>query len=216
MESIRTLFVTGVILAALIGVSPEAAGQARRAKQEKSQPWTSEPLPLIWESSYTKTPPKIDGKPDDLWQTAKPVTVVVREAIGGDHPTQVVLRAVHTDDTFYLIAHWPDDTKSDMRDPYVWNDEKKEYDRPSKPDDQFALEFPMAGNFDISMLTLVNEYTADVWHWKAGRGNPIGWWMINDILSAKSKSRMEKNIQWGGMGRYMSLASPMKVSLATT
>ncbi|MBK7929772.1 MAG: hypothetical protein IPJ98_20525 [Bryobacterales bacterium] len=25
------------------------------------------------------------------------------------------------------------------------------------------------------MLTVEREYKADVWHWKAGRGNPIGW-----------------------------------------
>jgi hypothetical protein len=73
------------------------------------------------------------------------------------------------------MAQWPDETKSDMRDPYVWNVEKKDYERPSRPDDQFAIEFPMTGEFDIRMLTLVHEYTADVWHWKAGRGNPIGW-----------------------------------------
>ena len=143
-------------------------------KTKKGGEWTNGPLPLIWESTYTKTPPTIDGKLDDLWQTTKPVTVIVREAMGGDRPTQVVLRAVHSDDAFYLIAHWPDDTKSDMRDPYVWNKEKKDYERPSKPDDQFALEFPITGNFDINMLTLANEYTADVWHWKAGRGNLIG------------------------------------------
>ena len=101
-------------------------------------------------------------------ERAKPFTVTVREAIGGDSPGQVVLRALNTDDTLYVMAQWPDDTKSDMRDPYIWNAEKKAYDRPSKPDDQFALEFPMTGDFNMRMITLTHEYVADVWHWKPG------------------------------------------------
>ena len=137
--------------------------------------WCDDPTHLIWESSYTKTPPVIDGKMEEVWERTKPLTVTVREAIGGDNPGQVVLRALNTDDTLYVMAQWPDDTKSVMRDPYIWNAEKKAYDRPSKPDDQFALEFPMTGKFDIRMITLSHEYIADVWHWKAGRGNPVGW-----------------------------------------
>lgn len=30
------------------------------------------------------------------------------------------------------------------------------------------------------MLTTIYEYTADVWHWKAGRGNPVGW--VDDAI----------------------------------
>ena len=130
---------------------------------------------LVWESTYTRTAPTIDGRVEKAWGRARPLTVVVREAMGGDDPRTVVLRALHTDDTIYVLAQWPDPTRSDMRDPYVWNPEKKDYDRPSRPDDQFAIEFPMQGDFDINMLTVARESVADVWHWKAGRGNPVGW-----------------------------------------
>lgn len=120
--------------------------------------------------------------------------------MGGDNPAGVVLRALHTDDTFYVMAQWPDDTKSDMRDPYIWNAEKKIYERPSKPDDQFALEFPMTGEFDIRMLTLVHEYTADVWHWKAGRGNPVGW--VDDKRHIISQKPIKNGVEYsmGGHG----------------
>ena len=131
--------------------------------------WGHEAIFPIWESSYTKGPPIIDGKTDDIWEKAKPLTVIVREVMGGDNPMPVVLCTLHTDDSFYVMAQWPDDTRSDMRDPYIWNAVNKDYERPSRPDDQFAIEFPMTGEFDIRMLTLVHEYTADVWHWKAGR-----------------------------------------------
>jgi len=163
--------------------------------------WCGEFTPLVWESSYTKAPPTIDGKTDKIWEQAKPLTVIVREAMGGDNPIEVVLRALHTVDTFYVLAQWPDNTKSDMRDPFIWNAEKKDYDRPSKPDDQFALEFPMSGNFDIRMITLVREYVADVWHWKAGRGNPIGY--VDDKQHIISQKPIPKGIEYamGGHGK---------------
>lgn len=162
--------------------------------------WCNDSMHLIWESSYTKTPPVVDGKREDVWERAKPLIVTVREAIGGDNPGQVVLRALNTDDTLYVMVQWPDNTKSDMRDPYIWNAEKKEYDRPSKPDDQFALEFPMSGDFGISMLTMDHAYTADVWHWKAGRGNPVGW--VDDKRHIISQKPVQSGVEYsmGGHG----------------
>ena len=130
---------------------------------------------LAWYAAHTSTPPAIDGEIDAVWENAKPLTVVVREAVGANAPRKVVLRALYTDDRIYVLAQWPDATRSDLRDPYVWDAAKSEYTRPSKPDDQFALEFPLKGAFRINMLATESEYSADVWHWKAGRGNPVGW-----------------------------------------
>ena len=128
-----------------------------------------------WESRYTVAPPKLDGVVDGVWRNAKPLTVIVREAVGGHNPRSVELRALHTDDALYVLVRWPDKTNSDMRDPYVWNAAKGAYQRSPKPDDQFAIEFPLSGRFDVNMLALSRDYVADVWHWKAGRGNPVGW-----------------------------------------
>jgi hypothetical protein len=160
-----------------------------------------EDAPLIWESSFTKTSPVIDGKMDKVWKQAKPLAVVVREAIGGYKPITVMLRSLHTDDSLYILAQWPDCTKSDMRDPYIWNAEKKEYERPSRPDDQFSLEFPLSGDFDVSMITLDHEYTADVWHWKAGRGNPVGW--VDDKIHRISQKPVQGGVEYsmGGHGK---------------
>ena len=156
-------------------------------------PWDGvvyqEPSPPIWEARYTKIAPTIDGQMDEVWRQAKPLTAFVREAMGGDYPKPVILCALYTEDMLYVMAQWPDATRSDMRDPYVWNAKKKEYERPSKPDDQFALEFPMKGDFSVSMLTLTREFTADVWHWKAGRGNPIGW--VDDKSHVTSQKPIE-------------------------
>jgi hypothetical protein len=142
---------------------------------------------------------------------------MVREALGGDHPKPVTLRALHTDDTIYILAEWPDATRSNMRDPYVWNAAAGKYDRPSRPDDQFAIEFPIRGDFGISMLTVTREYTTDVWHWKAGRGNPIGW--VDDkyhVISQKPVPEAKQHALHGGRSVYIArrqdaVASPYRL-----
>ena len=159
---------------------------------------SAEEPPLVWTSTYTASPPGIDGQIDDVWANAQPLTVTIREALGGGDPTEVVLRALHTDDSLYVLAQWPDATRSDMRDPYIWNDEKKEYERPTTPDDQFALEFSLEGDLLVNMLPTEGAYTADVWHWKAGRSNLGGW--VDDKRHIISQRRMEgaKQYSMGG------------------
>lgn len=146
--------------------------------------------PLNWVAKPTSAAPEIDGEIDAAWSSATPLVVTVREAVGAGSPRSVTLRALHTTDTLYVLAEWEDDTKSDRRDPYVWNAETKAYDRPTRPDDQFALEFPISGEFDVSMLAMGKTFTADVWHWKAGRGGPIGY--VDDKRHIISSTAMEK------------------------
>lgn len=145
--------------------------------------------PLIWESTYTANPPVMDGDIDSVWTTSKALLVPIREAIGGADSGDVILRALHTSDSLYVLAQWADSTRSDMRDPYIWNSEKAEYERPTTPDDQFALEFPLDGDFQVTMLPTAGSYIADVWHWKAGRSNLGGW--VDDKRHIVSSEPME-------------------------
>ena len=146
--------------------------------------------PLVWTSTHTSMAPRIDGRIDSGWSNAKALTVTIREAIGGGASMDVVLRALHTNDSLYVLAQWPDTTRSDMRDPYIWNKDTNQYERPTKADDQFAIEFPLEGDFLISMLPEEHAYTADVWHWKAGRSNLDGW--VDDKRHIISNVPVEK------------------------
>ena len=130
---------------------------------------------LNWVSAYTPEAPDLDGRSETLWEQALPLRVTVREALGGGAPVEVELRALHTDDSLYVLARWPDATASTQRDPYVWNAATNTYDRPTLADDQFALQFPLEGAFEINMLATGVAFTTDVWHWKAGRSNLGGW-----------------------------------------
>jgi hypothetical protein len=154
-----SIMMTAVFLAA-------APGSAQNGSPEK---------PLVWNVAHATEPPAVDGQAEALWEKAAALTVTVRKTLRPDQSRSVRLRALHCRDTIYVLAQWPDATRSDMRDPYVWNNAKQAYERTKKPDDQFALEFPLRGDFDVNMLAAGRNYAADVWHWKAGRGNPVGW-----------------------------------------
>lgn len=174
---------------------------------------TAQELPLEWISSYTGTPPGMDGDIDEVWDSAIPLAVTVREALGGTGPRVVVMRALHTDTSLYVLAQWPDTTRSDMRDPYVWHSESGRYERPTLADDQFALEFPLDGEFEVSMLPENISYTADVWHWKAGRSNLDGW--VDDKRHIISTEPVDGALPYQLGGRaVVYIARPMDEGLA--
>ena len=86
--------------------------------------------------------------------------------------------------------------------------QSRPYERSSKPDDQFAIEFPLDGYFKLNMLTTDGEYTADVWHWKAGRSNPNGWADDKRHLIRKQSLNGAKEYALGGHGTVY-IARPM-------
>ena len=174
---------------------------------------TAQEQPLEWISTFTDTPPSIDGVADEVWETAVPLMVIIREALGGTGPREVILRALHTDASLYVLAQWPDPTRSDMRDPYAWRSESGRYERPTVADDQFALEFPLEGAFEVNMLPEGKSYIADVWHWKAGRSNLDGW--VDDKRHIISTEPIDGALPYQLGGRaVVYIARPMDEGLA--
>lgn len=173
------------------------------------QPVCAQEEPLLeWLSTYTEQAPVLDGEVDAVWERAVPLTVTVREALGGVGPREVILRALHTDADLYVLAQWPDDTESILRDPYIWNSATSAYDRPTLADDQFALEFPLEGEFTVSMLPSGLSYVTDVWHWKAGRSNLDGW--VDDKRHIISTTPVEGALPYQMGGReVIYIARPM-------
>ncbi|MDT8399650.1 MAG: ethylbenzene dehydrogenase-related protein [Pseudomonadales bacterium] len=170
--------------------------------------------PLEWVSTYTSTSPTIDGGMDEVWESAVALTVVVRRAFGGTDPREVVLRALHTEDSLYVLAQWPDPTRSDLRDPYIWHAESERYERPTLADDQFALEFPLEGEFQVSMLPEGKSFSADVWHWKAGRSNLDGW--VDDKRHIISTEPVDGALPYQLGGRaVIYIARPMDAGMAS-
>lgn len=157
--------------------------------------------PVVWVAKKAASAPVIDGTIDNVWSKATVCEVTIRQAFGGGDAFVVRLKALYTADSLFVLAQWNDDTKSDMRDPFVWNEEKKVYERPTKPDDQFALQFPISGDFDISMLAMDKDYTTDVWHWKAGRGNSMGFVDDKQHIISKTAVKDSREYNMGNRGK---------------
>ena len=170
--------------------------------------------PQLWVSTHVDSAPALDGDIEGLWSQAVPLSVTVREALGAGAPITVILRALHTDDAFFVLAQWPDATRSDMRDPYRWNASSNSYERPTLPDDQFALQFPLTGEFQVTMLPGQGSFSTDVWHWKAGRSNLGGW--VDDKRHIISTTPID-NAQVYQMGTYNTvyIARPMDSGTAS-
>ena len=59
-------------------------------------------------SQRVASPPVIDGQVDALWATAQPLRLTLTWGMGGaERALDADLRALHTEDTIYLLAQWP-------------------------------------------------------------------------------------------------------------
>jgi hypothetical protein len=114
-------------------------------------------------------PIHLDGEIDD-WGDVEATFVPLSGHGGAD---RVELRAAIRGDRFYLLAIWDDTSQSDLHKPYQWNEASQTYVKTDRMEDRFALSMPITGDFTANKLD-GSEFTADVWHWKANRSNPIG------------------------------------------
>jgi hypothetical protein len=114
-------------------------------------------------------PIQLDGAIDDWAGVAG--TIVPLSGRGG--ADRVELRAAIRDDRIYVLAIWDDETQNDLHKPYRWNEASQTYEKTDRMEDRFALSMPISGEFTANKLD-GSEFTADVWHWKANRSNPVG------------------------------------------
>ncbi len=101
-NTIRYLILAGILL---------GVGLAAAAAQTKDK--------NVLTAVKVKTAPKLDGKMDDVWKQAAPLTVKVIDGAnlpGGE--TDVMLRAVYTGDMVYFLAQYKDTTQSFRRSPW--------------------------------------------------------------------------------------------------
>lgn len=128
----------------------------------------------IWQASSTNTEIKIDGTLEAAWKSAPVKTVWLKQGIDGTPGVPVFMRAMYDGDYIYISAQWPDLNEDSMPKRYVWNEAGQTYEPSSNAEDMFAIAFQLKGELQASMLT-TKSYEADVWHWKAGRGNAVGY-----------------------------------------
>lgn len=114
-------------------------------------------------------PIQVDGDPGD-WAGIPSHDIALTGRGGVD--TVAVTFGIYGD-TIYLLAIWDDATESRLHKPYRWDEGTLSYRRTRQLEDRFAISFEMSGVFSHNKLS-GDEFTADVWHWKASRSDPAG------------------------------------------
>ncbi len=118
--------------------------------------------------------PVLDGKDDD-WGNLKATVIPLHKTIpqAKTTVTEVSVKAGIFGDEVFFYAQWADPTESILHKPFVWNDTQQKYVESELREDRFALEFKMTGDYSTDWLG-GQSFTADIWHWKAARTNPLG------------------------------------------
>lgn len=151
-----------------------------------------------------KAAPTLDGDDND-WGDVTPVTLALtnNKPGGKSNVTSISVKAGVFGDEVYFYLVWKDDSKDEQHKPFKWNSAKNKYDKTSLLEDRLAMQFVMKGNYDVNWLS-GKIFTADMWHWKAARSNPVG--LMHDkrtILSLTDTKKAFKAISKTGSTIYI-------------
>jgi hypothetical protein len=173
-----------------------------------SLPAFSETIPVV----QLDSPPQIDGNAED-WKAYQPVDVPLEGNLNIKNVS--VLSGIAGDEVFFLFQ-WKDDTHDTEHKPYIWDATKGKYSSGEQAEDRFAINFGMDGDFTYDWIS-GNSFTADMWHWKAARTNPIG--LANDkqtIITTEETKKAYKVKASNGKDIYILRPSDAGDQLYTT
>jgi hypothetical protein len=114
--------------------------------------------------------PTLNGSGDDaVWGKAQAYTIR-DERMKAD----ITLKALYTNDMVFFLVQYPDQTEDRLHKPWVWNKDLEIYKPGNQREDTFIFKWNMEKQeVDLSNFA-DNDYTADLWYWKAHRTNPAG------------------------------------------
>lgn len=115
--------------------------------------------------------PVLDGSGGDAaWRSAKSNSIKDKRT-----GALITLKAAYTSDHVYFLVRYPDTTRNDLHKPWVWNKDLEVYEIGPQREDTFYFKWNMSDKpVDLSNFA-DNDYTADIWYWKAHRTNPSGY-----------------------------------------
>lgn len=132
-----------------------------------------------------KSKPVLDGSTKD-WEKVPSNTVSVK----GDLAVKSVeIKVGKYQNRVYFLAKWKDSTEDLIHNPFVWNSKKNKYIIGKIKEDRFSMQFKMKGNYTTEWDS-GNLFEADMWHWKAGRTNPLG--LAHDKMTIISRKASKK------------------------
>jgi hypothetical protein len=115
--------------------------------------------------------PVIDGiGNDNAWKSAPEIQTL---DISSQRP--ITMRWVHSSDSIFLLASYPDAAPSITHKSWLWQPQEKVYKALGDREDMLVLKFSMVGNDRNISFRDAEPYRADVWFWKACRTNGSGY-----------------------------------------
>ncbi|MDD5348213.1 MAG: ethylbenzene dehydrogenase-related protein [Candidatus Omnitrophica bacterium] len=144
--------------------------------------------------------PVIDGSGNDpVWEKAR--AIVTQDGIA-DIP--LTLKAVYTDKEIFFLVSFPDPDESRRHKDWVWNKASQMYKPGLMREDVFVLKWNM-GPKHVDLSVYADEpYTTDIWFWKAGRTDPVGF--ADDKIDILNVSETPKSMKiTSKSGKPMSL-----------
>jgi Ethylbenzene dehydrogenase len=114
--------------------------------------------------------PIIDGyRNDPAWKQAP--EIITHDPIAN---LDVALKAVHTGKEIFFLVRFADPEESRIHKAWVWSAEKSRYEIGPLREDCFVFKWAMDGSTTDLSIRADEEYTADLWFWKANRTDPAG------------------------------------------
>jgi len=151
-------------------------------------------------SHKVSTPPTLDGfGKDAVWETIKPGTIYDNTA---GH--SFFIKSVYTNDKVYFWVQYKDTAENSLHKPWLWNKKQNKYLSGPHREDTFVFKWNMMDTpVNLSNFSEDN-YTADIWYWKANRTNLAGF--ADDkhqILSDKPDEKATETVSASGKKRYL-------------
>lgn len=167
-HGVETMWIIGLLMAGLLVPASASA-----------QTITVAPLPAA---------PVVDGDDRD-WKEKAAQTIPVT---GPLFIASVTVKAgVHGDEVFFLLQ-WADNHADIQHKPFIWDSKAGRYVAGNLREDRFSIQFAMEGDYDVNWFS-GNAYSADMWHWKAARSNPIG--LAHDKMTIIGMTPVKKAYQ---------------------
>jgi len=112
---------------------------------------------------------------EDSWQDIPITTIKLRPSRPGvlTQVPEVSLKIGQYDDIIFIYARWQDNTESTLHKPFIWNQSEQKYKKGPQREDRLVFQFEISGDY-TTQWDSGQEFTADTWHWKAARSQPLG------------------------------------------
>jgi len=151
-------------------------------------------------SPLSGEPPVLDGSCNEAaWRGARAYTIRDKRT-----NVDITMKSVHTADMLFFCIQYPDPDESRLHRPWVWDKKLGIYTVGPQMEDTFVFRWNMGGHeVDLSDFS-DDDFTADLWYWKAFRTDPLGYADDRyDTLSATKAPQNRPVLSHSGKTRYL-------------